>query len=201
MDQFVLKVCKKFLKPNSPPSWVSNFGITNLTMGFLSHKLSIQKNLAKKFDLKNAKHFKNPMSTTLKLSEDEDGVSVDPTLYRSMIDSLLYLTTIRPDICYSVRVCPRYQSNPKEYHITSVKRIIRYVRTLDYGIWYSKDSNASLAGFSDVDWVGNADDRKSTSGGCFYLGNNIVSWHNKKQNPISLSTAETSYIAVGSCCT
>ena len=96
----------------------------------------------------------------------------------------------------------RYQSDTKESHITAVKRIIRYISgTLDYGIWYSKDTNISLAEFSDVEWAGNADDRKSTSGGYFHLGNNLVSWHNKKQNSISLSTAEAKYIVVGSCCT
>ena len=73
--------------------------------------------------------------------------------------------------------------------------------TLEYGIWYSKDTNANLVGFSDADWAGNADDRKSTSGGCFYVGNNLVSWLSKKQNSISLSTAEAEYIAAGSCCT
>ncbi|KAK0597388.1 hypothetical protein LWI29_024823 [Acer saccharum] len=83
-----------------------------------------------------------------------------------------------------------------------VKRIIRYVNgTSNYGIWYSFDTNASLVGFSDADWAGNCDDRKSTSGGCFFLGNNLVSWFCKKQNSISLSTAEAEYIAAGSGCT
>ena len=68
-------------------------------------------------------------------------------------------------------------------------------------LWYSKDSNACLAGYSDADWVGSVDDRKSTSGGCFYLGNNLVSWMSKKQNFVSLSTAEVEYIAAGSCYT
>ena len=83
-----------------------------------------------------------------------------------------------------------------------MKRIIRYINgTPDYGLWYSKDSNAYLAGYSDVDWAGSVDDRKGTSGGCFYLGNNLVSWMSKKQNFVSLSTAEAEYIAAGSCCT
>ena len=119
-----------------------------------------------------------------------------------MIGSLLYLTASHPDIYDSVGVCAGYQSNPKESHITAVKRIIRYVnRILDYGIWYSKDSNVSFVGFSDVDWVGNADDRKSTSGCYLYLGNNLVSWHSKKKNFISLSTTDAEYIIVGGCCT
>ena len=160
------------------------------------------KNLVKKFGMDSAKHLKTPMGTNEKLSKDDNGVPVDPTLYRSMIGSLLYLTASRPDIAFSVGVCARYQANPKESHVGAVKRIIRYVNgTADYGIWFSKDTNSSLAGYSDADWAGNADDRKSTSGGCFYLGNNLVSWFRKKQNSISLSTAEAEYIAAGSCCT
>ena len=80
-----------------------------------------------------------------------------------------------------------------------MKRIIRYVNgTPDYGLWYSKDSNACLAGYLDADWAGSVDDRKSTLGGCFYLGNNLVSWMSKKKNFVSLSTSEAEYIAAGS---
>ena len=83
-----------------------------------------------------------------------------------------------------------------------MKQIIRYVNgTPDYGLWYSKDSNACLVGYSNVDWARSVDDRKSTSGGYFYLGNNLVSWMSKKQNFVSLSTIEAEYIVVGSCCT
>ena len=129
-------------------------------------------------------------------------LSEDPTLYRSMISSFLYLIASRPNISYSVEVCARYQSNPKESHVTAIKCIIKYVKsTNNYGAWYDKDTNDVLARYSDVDWDGNVDDRKSTSSGCFYLGNNLVSWMSKKQKSISLSTAEAEYIAVGSCCT
>ena len=142
------------------------------------------------------------MSSSTKLNVDSSGVEVSPTLYRSIIGSLLYLTTSRSDIVFSVGVCTRYQATPKESHLTAVKRIIRYINgTPDYGLWYSKDLNACLAGYLDADWAGSVDDRKSTSGGCFYLGNNLVSWMSKKQNSVSLSTAEAEYIAAGSCCT
>ncbi|XP_065617665.1 secreted RxLR effector protein 161-like [Quercus suber] len=86
--------------------------------------------------------------------------------------------------------------------MTALKRIIKYVNTTaEFGVWYSKDTNGVLAGYSDADWAGNADDRKSTSGGCFYVGNNLVSWMSKKQYSISLSTAEAEYIAASICCT
>ncbi|XP_039122061.1 secreted RxLR effector protein 161-like [Dioscorea cayenensis subsp. rotundata] len=102
---------------------------------------------------------------------------------------------------FSVGVCARYQATQKESHLKAVKRIIRYVHgTAEYGIWYSKDSNSHLAGYSDTDWEGNIDDRKSTSGECFYLSNNLVTWYSKKQISISLSTAEAEYIAAESCC-
>ena len=84
--------------------------------------------------------------------------------------------------------------------MNAVKRIIKYVGgTCDFGLFYSKESNLSLAGLSNSDWTGNADDRKSTTGGCFYVGANLVTWMSKKQNSVSLSTAETEYIAAGSC--
>ena len=139
------------------------------------------------------------MGTNTELTIDDSGSSVDPSLYRSMIGSLLYLTASRPDICFSVGVCARYQANPKESHLATVKRIIHFVTgTVNDGIWYTNDTNSSLAGYNNADWVATVDDRKSTTRGCFYLGNNIVSWHIKKHNSIFLSTAEAEYIAAES---
>ncbi|CAM8957414.1 unnamed protein product [Rhodiola kirilowii] len=160
------------------------------------------KNLIKKFDLEKASHKQTPAATHLKITKDDARTKVDQTLYRSMIGSLLYLIASRPDIVYAVGVCARYQANPKESHLLQVKRIIKYVcGTVDFGIWYTKDTNPQVVSFYDADWAGNAEDWKSTSGGCIFLGNNLVSWFSKKQNSISLSTAEAEYIAVGSCYT
>ncbi|KAK4379273.1 hypothetical protein RND71_001135 [Anisodus tanguticus] len=118
-----------------------------------------------------------------------------------MIGSLLYLTASLPDIIFSVCVCARFQACPKMSHLNVVKCIIRYVAgTCELLIWYSKDTNPNLIGFSDPDWAGDVDDRKSTSGGCFYLDNNLVSWYSRKQNCVLLSTVESEYVAVGSCC-
>ncbi|XP_030922730.1 uncharacterized protein LOC115949586 [Quercus lobata] len=134
------------------------------------------KNLVKRLSLDFKKHTSTPMSSSAKLSFDAADVDIDPTLYRSMIGSLLYLTASRPDIAFSVEVCARFQAALKESHLTAVKQIIRYINeTSDYGIWYSRDLNECLAGYSDADWAGCIDDRKSTSGGCFYFGNNLMS--------------------------
>nr|XP_023897477.1 uncharacterized protein LOC112009373 [Quercus suber] len=110
------------------------------------------RNIVKKFGLDSKKHTSTPMSSSTKLNADSSGVEVSPTLYRSIIGSLLYLTTSRPDIAFSVDVYARYQAAPKQSLLTAVKRIICYINgTLDYGLWYSKDSNACLAGYSNAD--------------------------------------------------
>ena len=99
-------------------------------------------------------------------------------------------------------VCAHYQAAPKESHLTAMKRIICYTNgTLEYGLWYSKDSNDCLVGYLDADWAGSVDDGKITSGECFYLETNLVSRMSKKQNSVSLSTTIAEYIAAGSCYT
>ena len=130
----------------------------------------------KKFGLESASSVRTPMSPNVKLIVDLLGKSVDLSLYRSMIGSLLYLTASRPDISYSVGMCARYQANPKESHMIALKRIIKYVKTTaDFDVWYSKDTNDVFTRYPDADWDGNANDRKSTLGGCLYVGNNLVS--------------------------
>lgn len=141
------------------------------------------RSIMKKFSLENASHKRTPAPTHLKLSKDEKGFSVDQSLYRSMIDNLLYLTISRPDVNFVVGVCPRYQPEPKVSHISQVKRILKYVKgTSEYGILYSHDSNYMLVGYCDADWTDSVDDRKSTYGGCFFLQNNLISWFSKKKN-------------------
>ena len=122
----------------------------------------------KNFGLEFASSIKIPMSPNVKLTMDLLGKNVDSSLYRSMIGSLFYLTASKPDISYSVGVCARYQANPKESHMTALKRIIKYVKTTaEFSVWYNKDTNDVLAGYSDADWVRNANDRKSILGVVF----------------------------------
>ena len=118
-----------------------------------------------------------------------------------MIGSLLYLTASRPNIMYSVCLCARFQSCPKESHLSAIKRILRYLKgTMEIDLWYPKGDNFELIGFSDVDFTGCKVERKSTSGTCHFLRHSLVSWHSKKQNLVALSTAEAEYIVVGLCC-
>jgi hypothetical protein len=130
----------------------------------------------KKFGLDNGGRKRTLTATHLKLTKDESGIFVDQSMYRSMIGSLLYLTASRPNITFGVGVCERYQAGPKMSHLTQVKRILKYINsTSDYGILYSYSENSKLMGYCYTDWAGSADDRKSTSGGCFFLENNLIS--------------------------
>ncbi|XP_062094128.1 uncharacterized mitochondrial protein AtMg00810-like [Humulus lupulus] len=166
-------------------SYFLGLKIKQLDNGILLSQSKFAKNMLKKFGLENAKRARTPMDNTTKLIRDEIGKKVDATLYRSMIGNLLYITAGRPNICFSVGVYARSQSVPTELHLIGVKRILKYLTgTTDFGLWYSCDTNLSSVSFSDSDWAGNLDDQKSTSGDCFYVGNNLVSWHSKKKNSI-----------------
>ncbi|KAH9792467.1 hypothetical protein KPL71_004134 [Citrus sinensis] len=159
------------------------------------------KDLLKRFGIDDSKTKNTPMSTTTKLDKDEKGKEVDIKMYRGMIGSLLYLTASRPDIMFSVCLCARFQSCPKESHLLAVKRIFRYLSgTIDIGLWYPRGTHIDLTCFSDADFAGYKVDRKSTSGTCYILGHSLVSWFSKKQNSVALSTTEAEYIAAGSCC-
>jgi len=159
------------------------------------------KNIVKKFGMDNGSHKRTLAATHLKLSKDENGVAVDQSMYISMIGSLLYLTASRPDITFAIGVCARYQAEPKMSHLIQVKRILMYINsTTDYEILYSHNESSKLIGYCDADWARSADDRKSTYEGCFFLGNNLISWFSKKQNCVSLYIFEAEYIEAGSSC-
>ena len=114
-----------------------------------------------------AKTMKTPISSSIKLDKDEKCKSIDSTMYRGMRGSLLYLTASRPDIMYSVCQCARFQSCPKESHLSAVKRILRYLKgTMDIGLWYLKGDNFELIGYSDADFASCKVERKNISGTC-----------------------------------
>nr|XP_016445808.1 PREDICTED: uncharacterized mitochondrial protein AtMg00810-like [Nicotiana tabacum] len=110
------------------------------------------KELIQKFSMSNAKAIGIPMIPSTSLDKDEKGNPVDETKYHGMIGSLLYLTTSRPDIMFSICKCTRFQSAPKESHMIAVKKIICYlIGTVSYGLWYPRSNNFKLEGFSDAD--------------------------------------------------
>jgi Reverse transcriptase (RNA-dependent DNA polymerase) len=160
------------------------------------------KELVKKFGLDDCKTSKRPMAIDANLGADEGGRSTDIQQYRAMIGSLLYLTASRPNIMFFVCLCAKYQANPKESHLIAHKRILRCVKgTLNLGLWYGRQTEFNLIGFTDADFTGDRLDRKSTSGTCQFLKGSLVSWSSRKQTSVALSTAEAEYIDAGSYCT
>jgi len=155
-----------------------------------------------RFGMENCKPVITPMQTSCKLSKDDDSKSTDQRQYMSMIGILLYVTTCKPDVMQAIGQVAQFQAAPKESHVLPVKRIFRYLKGIeDFGLWYPKGKDLSLIAYTDADWVGCIDDRRSTSGAMFYLGDCLVSSLSKKQSSVSLSTVEAEYIAAATCCT
>nr|GFC62640.1 uncharacterized mitochondrial protein AtMg00810-like [Tanacetum cinerariifolium] len=157
--------------------------------------------ILKRFGLENCDSVPTPMVEQAKLKLDLVGKLVDHTDHRSMIGLLMYVTSSRPDIMFTTCMCARYQANPNEHHVSAIKRIFRYLKgTINLGLWYLKDSGFDLTAYSDVDHVGCHLDRNSTFGSVQFLGDKLVCWSSKKQNCVSISTAESEYVAVFGCC-
>nr|GFA22998.1 retrovirus-related Pol polyprotein from transposon TNT 1-94 [Tanacetum cinerariifolium] len=142
-----------------------------------------------------------PMVEQAKLKLDLVRKPVDHTDYRSMIGSLMYVTSSRPDIMFATCMCARYQANPNEHHVSTIKRIFHYLEgTINLGLWYPKESGFDRTTYLDVDNAGCHLDRKSTSSSVQFLGDKLVCWSSKKQNCLSISTTESEYVAVSGCC-
>ncbi|GKC20295.1 putative ribonuclease H-like domain-containing protein, partial [Tanacetum coccineum] len=157
--------------------------------------------ILKKFDFATMKTASTLMKPNKALVKDEEADSVDVHLYRSMIGSMMYLTASRPDIMFVVCACVRFQVTPEMSHLHAVKRIFRFLKGQPkLGLWYPKDSLFDLEAFSDSDYVGASLDRKSTTGGCQFLGKRLISWQCKKQTIVANSTIEAEYVAATNCC-
>ncbi|GKA88138.1 putative ribonuclease H-like domain-containing protein, partial [Tanacetum coccineum] len=131
---------------------------------FISQDKYVTK-ILKKFGFSDVKTASTPMETHKPLLKDADGEDVDEHLYRSMIGSLMYLTSSRPNIMFTVCTCARFQVNPKNSHLHAVKRIFRYLKVQSkLGLWYPKDSPFDLVAYTDSDYIGASLDRKSTTG-------------------------------------
>ena len=145
----------------------------------------------------------NPVNTPVEIGQElrkHDGeAEVDPTYFKSLVGSLRYLTCTRPDILYGVGLISRYMETPSQSHLNAAKRILRYIKgTLNEGILYPSNQEVKLIGYSDSDWGRDLDERKSTTGYCFYIGDAAFTWSSKKQAIVTLSTCEAEYVAASS---
>eukprot|EP00253_Pinus_taeda_P032482 PITA_32482 len=148
------------------------------------------------FNMQECKAAITPTVMGLKLSKEDNNKDFDPSLYKSIVGSLMYLTATRPDIMFPVSLISRFMERPKEVHWQATKSILRYVKgTKRFGILYTVSEHSDLVGYTDSDWDGSVDDRKSTSGYVFHMGSGAISWASKKQSIVALSTTEAEYVA------
>lgn len=165
----------------------------------------------KRFNMENSNAVSSPIVPGSKLHKDEKGVKVDETYFKQIVGSLMYITNTRPDMMFVVSLISRYMSRPTELHLQAAKRALRYLKgTANFGIFYKRDEAGEflfykrdkaeeLFGFTDSDYAGDVDDRKSTSGYVFLMNSGAVSWSSRKQPIVTLSTTEAEFVAAASC--
>ncbi|CAL2257015.1 unnamed protein product [Prunus armeniaca] len=152
-----------------------------------------------RFNMNQCNAVHNPIVPRFKMMKDEEGVAIDNTLYKRIVGSLMYLTATRPDMMYVINLISRFMERPTELHLNAAKRVLRYLKgTVRFGLFYRKGGKEELIGYTDSDYVGDQDDRKSTFGYVFMLSSGAVSWSSKKQPVVTLSTTEAKFIAAAS---
>ncbi|GJU79770.1 retrovirus-related pol polyprotein from transposon TNT 1-94 [Tanacetum coccineum] len=171
-----------------------------LSRGIFINQSKFALEILKKFGMDSYDPVDTPMVDRLKLDEDPLGILVDHTRFRSMVDSLMYLIVSRTDLVFAVCMCARYQASPTKKHLEALKRVFRYLRgTINWGLWYLKDTAMVLTAYADADHAGCQDTRRSTLGSAQFLGDKLVSWSSKKQKSTAISTIEVEYIAMSRC--
>nr|GEU52866.1 putative ribonuclease H-like domain-containing protein [Tanacetum cinerariifolium] len=202
-------LCKSFEKLIKDKFQMSSIGELTFFLGlqvkqkkdeiFISQDKYVAE-ILRKFGLTEGKSASTPIDTEKPLLKDPDSEDVDVHTYRSIIGSLMYLSSSRPDNMFAVHACAHFQVTPKASHLYAVKRIFRYLKGKPHlGLWYPKDSPFDLVAYSDSDYAGASLDRKSTTRGCHFLGCRLISWQCKKQTVVATSSTETKYVAAASC--
>lgn len=195
-----LKMLDEYKKAMTREYEMTDLGLMKYFLGFQVRQkegeifISQEKyteDLLKRFKMSTCKAISTPMALNEKLQLEDGALKADPTLYRSLVGSLLYLTNTSPDIAHPVSMISRFMSETSQIHFSAAKRILRYLQgTKIFGLRYVKEQDNNLAGHTDSDWASSVDDRKSTSGYVFCIGSKVISWSSKKQKTIALSSAE-----------
>lgn len=174
--------------------------VLQLSDGIFIGQQKYAMDVLRRFGMEESNEVLNPIVPGFKISRDENGIEVDAIFYKQIVGSLMYLTTTRPDLMYSVSLISIYMTQPTELHLMAAKRVLRYVKgTLNFGVFYKKEGNKDLAAFTYSDYAGCLEDRKSTSGYVFLLSSGAVAWSSKKQPIVTLSTTEVEFVAAAAC--
>ena len=186
--------------PITDEGQISSFlGISALfnDKGLFLNQTRYAEEIIERANMKDCKPCATPVDLKSKLKDKEGKPVSNPTDYRSLAGALQYLTFTRPDIAYAVQQICLFMHDPREPHLQALKRIVRYVQgTKPKGLQLLKSQGMKLTVYSDADWAGCQSTRRSTSGFCAYLGDNLVSWSAKRQPTVSRSSAEAEYKGV-----
>ncbi|GJS71057.1 retrovirus-related pol polyprotein from transposon TNT 1-94 [Tanacetum coccineum] len=201
-NKFSELMCSKFkISMMGKISFFLRLQISQSPRGIFLNQSKYALESLKKYEIESCDPVDTLMVEKSKLDKDTQGKAVDPTHYRGMVGTLMYLTFSRPDLVYAICICDRYQARPTKKHLHDVKRIFRYLRgTVNQGLWYSKDSAITLTDFEDADHAGCQDTRCSTSRSMQLLRDRLVSWSSKRQKSAAISSTEAEYIALSDCC-
>ncbi|GAU45313.1 hypothetical protein TSUD_300420 [Trifolium subterraneum] len=176
--------------------------VTQCSQGILIQQQKYALEILKRFGMEECNKVCSPIVPGCRLVKDENGKAANTTEYKQMIGCLMYLLATRPDLTFSVCLAARYMERPTEMHVAAVKRILRYLKgTTCFGMMYKgkTDKGLIIQGWSESDYAGDHDDRRSTSGYVFTMGESAICWSSKKQPIVTLSTTEAEFVSAASC--
>jgi hypothetical protein len=193
------------MKDLGPLHYFLGISVTRSSSGFFLSQQKYADELLERANMVGCKAVTTPVDTRSKLSADGGAPVTDPSEYRSIVGALQYITMTRPDLAYAVQQACLSMHEPREHHLALVKRVLRYLQgTTTHGLHLHRASQLDLVAYSDADWAGCPDTRRSTSGYAVFLGDALISWSSKRQPTVSRSSAEAEYRAVANavaeCC-
>lgn len=189
------------IKDRSPLTYFLGLEVHIASSGIFLHQHKYTQDLLHLAGLQDASSVDTPLEVNTKYHCEEGNLISDPTLFRQLVDSLNYLTITRLDISFAVQQVSQFMQKPHHLHLAAVHRIIRYLRGTSYrGLFFPADSPLRLVAYSDADWAGCPNTRRSVTGWCMFLGNSLISWKSKKQDRVSKSSTESEYHAMSAAC-
>ncbi|WVZ82501.1 hypothetical protein U9M48_029756 [Paspalum notatum var. saurae] len=198
LNSIITQLCQEFsMSDLGPLQHFLGIHVTTTDGGLFLGQEQYALELLQRAGMAHCNPISTPIDTKAKLSANDGQPVQNPTEYRSIAGALQYLTLTRPDLQYAVQQACLFMHAPRTSHYQLLKRILRYVKgTIDYGLHLFRSSSHDLIAYSDADWAGCPDTRRSTSGYCVFYGDNLVSWSSKRQPTVSRSSAEAEYRAV-----
>uniref|UniRef100_A0ACD5V1F3 Uncharacterized protein n=1 Tax=Avena sativa TaxID=4498 RepID=A0ACD5V1F3_AVESA len=206
LQQLQQRLLSEFsMKDLGPLHYFLGIRVTRSSSGFFLSQHKYAEELLDRANMSQCRSAPTPVDTRAKLAAADGAPLADPSEYRSLVGALQYLTMTRPDLAYAVHQACLYMHDPREAHLALVKRILRYLRgSAEHGLHLHRSTALDLVAYSDADWAGCPDTRRSTSGYAVFLGDALISWSSKRQPTVSRSSAEAEYRAVANvvaeCC-